>query len=299
MQRQERNARAHFWSRNTTADGTASLRLLTGLPRNIDLAFPSNRFAVIVSFAVTVALAIISRDGAIALLSGVTSFFAWALGRELDPDRPRTANLSAITVGLVLGVLAINDRLLLHDLLLGAIVTVALMVNARVMTRTTGLSATAFDAATLLAVAFGSVLVEPEVAVVLVALAALGIVLDRALEHHPYLANWCWFGFASFAFTGFCLLLNSGTWLLLTGLVFCAGTLSVVLSLKSKPSSRSDTGTKLEPSRIAVANMLGALSMTALASQGMPVALVGLLAVGLWSLWRYPELGSPKRILER
>jgi hypothetical protein len=289
MQRQERNARAHFWSRTMTSEGIGSHRHLTGLPRNVDLAFPSNRLAVIVAFAASLLLAAITRDGSISMLSGAITFSTWALGRELDPDRPRTANLSAITAGLVLGVLAINGRLLLHDVLLGAIVTVALMVTTRVMTRTTGLSATAFDAATLLAVAFGSVLVEPNVAVVLVALAALSIILDRALEHHPYLANWCWFGFASFAFTGFCLLLNSGTWLLLTGFVFCIGTLGVVLSLRSTPSSRSDTGTKLEPARIVVANMLGALAMTALASQGMPVAIVGLLAVGLWRLWTYPQ----------
>jgi hypothetical protein len=187
-------------------------------------------------------------------------------------------------VGSVLSILAFNDRLNLQDVLLGAIVTGSIMVMARVMTRSTGHAATAFDVAALLAVAFGCVLVDPQVALILVAVVTLGIILDRALEHHPYLANWSWFGFVTYALVGLYLLWSSG-WLALTGIVFALGTLNIVLALRSTPRSLSDIGTKLEPSRLVVANVLVFLAAIGLASQGMPVAIVGLLAVGLWRLW--------------
>jgi hypothetical protein len=233
-------------------------------------------------------LAVITRDGMVSISSGAATFMAWALGRELDPDRPRTANLSAITVGLALTVLAIAGRLNLQDVLLAALVTGALMVTARVMTRSTGIPITVLDALTLIAIALGSGLIEPKVGVIVVAVAALGLALDRAFEHHPYLANWCWFGFTFLALTGLVFLWNSGPWLAWTGIVFALGTLNFVLALRSKPSSSSDIGTKLEPSRVAVATMLVFVAATGVASQGLPVAVIGLLAVGLWRLWIHP-----------
>ena len=264
------------------------LQRATGLYRKVDLAYSSNRLAVTVALVASVVVAMFTRDVSIAFFSAAATFCAWALGRELDPDRPRTANLSAITVGLVLGVFAFNNRLILQDVLLGAIVTGSMMVIARTMTRSTGLRATALDAAALFAVALGSGLVDPRVGVILVAVATLGIVLDRALERHPRLANWSWFGFASFALTGLYFLWSSGTWLALTGIVFAVGTLNVVLALKSTPSSSSDLGTALEPSRIVVANLLVSLAATGLAGHGLPLAIIGLLTVGLWRLWLCP-----------
>ncbi len=260
------------------------LQRVTGLYRRVDLAYPSNRLVVIVALAASVLLAMITRDGLLSMLSGTMTFSAWALGRELDPDRPRTANLGAITVASVLCVLAFYDRLILQDALLGVMITGSMMVTARVMIRSTGLAATTFDAAALLAVALASVLVDPQVALILVAVATLGIILDRAFEHHPYLSNWCWFGFSTYALAALYFLWSSGTWLTLTGIVFAVGTLNIVLALKSTPSSSSDIGTRLEPSRLAVAYVLVSLAATGLASQGQSVAIVGLL-VGLWRLW--------------
>jgi hypothetical protein len=264
------------------------LQRITGLYRKVDLAYPSNRLAVLVSMVSTALVAIISRDVPLAFISGATPFSAWALGRELDPDRPRTANLSAITVGLVLSVLAFSDRLNPEDALLGAIVTGSMMVMTRLMTRSTGLAATTLDAAALVAVALGSGLADPQVAVVLVAIATLGIILERTLEHHPYLANGSWLGYVSFALTALYFLWSSGTWLALTGIVFTIGTLNIVLTSKFTPSSLSDIGTRLEPSRLVVASVLVSLAAIGLASQGMSVALVGLLSVGLWRLWLEP-----------
>jgi hypothetical protein len=263
------------------------LQRATGLYRKVDLTYPSNRLAVIVSIMAATLVAIVTRDLPLAILCGATTFSAWALGRELDPDRPRTANLSTITVALVLGVVALAGLLILKDVLLGVMITGSMMVTARLMTRSTGLAATALDAAALFAVALGSGLVSSEVAAILVAVAALGIILDRAFEHHPYLANWCWFGFASFALTAFYFFWTSGPWLALTGIVFAIGTLNFMLALKSIPFSSSDLGTKLEPSRLAVATVLVFLAGTGLASQGLPLAMIGLLAVGLWRLWMH------------
>jgi hypothetical protein len=122
---------------------------------------------------------------------------------------------------------------------------------------------------------------------VLVAIATLGIILDRAIEQHPYLANWSWFGFALFALSGLSFLWGSGR-LALTGIVFAVGALNIVLATKSTPSSLSDIGTKLEPSRLVVANVLVFLAATGLVSQGMSVAIIGLLSVELWRLWLHP-----------
>jgi hypothetical protein len=264
------------------------LRRVTGLYRKVDLAYPSNRLAVIVSIIASALVAVITRDLSIGFLSGATTFSAWALGRELDPDRPRTANLSVITVGLVMSVLAINGLLMLQDALLGTIVTGSMMVIARAMTRSTGLAATTLDAAALVAVALGSGLLEPRVAMILVAAATLEIILDRALEHHPYLANWSWLGYMSFALTALYFLWSSGTWLALTGIVFAVGALNIVLATKFTPNSRSDLGTRLEPSRLVVATVLVSLAAIGLASQGLPIAIVGLLSVSLWRLWLHP-----------
>ena len=263
------------------------LQRVTGLYRKVDLTYPSNLLAVTVALAASIFVGLITRDGWISILSSAATFSAWALGRELDPDRPRTANLSAITVALVLNALAFNGFLVFKDVFLAAITTGSMMVSARVMTRSTGLAATALDAAALFAVALGSGLVNPQVAAILVAVATLGIVLDRAFDHHPYLANWCWFGFASFTLTGFYFLWSSGSWLALTGIVFALGTLNFVLALKSIPISSSDQGTKLEPSRLAMATVLVFLAAIGLASQGLPVVIMGLLAVGLWRLWMH------------
>jgi hypothetical protein len=264
------------------------LQRATGLYRKIDLRYPSNRLAVIVALTASVLLAVITRDGLISIVSGAATFSAWALGRELDPDRPRTANLSAITVGLALTGFAIAGRLNLQEVLLGALVTGALMVTARVMTRSTGIPTTVLDALTLIAIALGSGLIEPKVGLIVIAVSALSLALDRAFEHHPYLANWCWIGFTFFALTGLVFLWNSGPWLALTGIVFVLGTLNFDLALRSKPSSSTDIGTRLEPARIAVATMLVFVAATSVASQGLPLAIIGLLAVGLWRLWMHP-----------
>ena len=254
----------------------------------MDLAYPSNRLALIASIITGMLVAVITRDFLIAVSCGATTFSTWALGRELDPDRPRTANLSAITVSLVFSILALTGRLIIHDTLLGTLVTGTLMVVARTMTRSTGLGATVFDAFAVFAVALGVGLIDPKSGLILVAIATVCIVMDRALEQYPYLANWQHFAFAFFAMTTLLFLLFSGPWAMLTGFVLIVGTLNIWMALKFTPRSSSDIGTKLEPCRITMANALVFLAATCLASLGVVVAVVGLLAVGLWGLRQHP-----------
>lgn len=118
----------------------------TGIGRAVDLRYPSNRFVL---FATGVAAAgagvagLVSGDGPLdsALLGaavGAAVFLAWATARELDPDRSWTAGAAAMGAG----VLTISGR---PSLVQAAL----LMLSARVLTRSTGLSPTIVDRAVL------------------------------------------------------------------------------------------------------------------------------------------------------
>ncbi|MFB6214539.1 MAG: hypothetical protein ABEI54_01595 [Candidatus Bipolaricaulia bacterium] len=109
----------------------------TGRP--VDTDYPSNAFILIFSFAVFLGFGISSYAGGSSALSsllfGVRSFisvfFAWALGREVDPDRSLSAGLAA--VGQVIVVWMIGAPSLL--------VALWALLSFRVMNRTTGLKA--------------------------------------------------------------------------------------------------------------------------------------------------------------
>ncbi len=107
---------------------------ITHLGRPLDPRYPSNRVAIVVPVAIGVLVAALA-DGGLAdrALEGgialVASFLAWALGREIDPDRTLTANGAAVVGGLLAGALG--------SAALGALYL--LMATARITTRTTGL----------------------------------------------------------------------------------------------------------------------------------------------------------------
>lgn len=82
---------------------------VTGLGRTVDPRLPSNLLAVAVSGlgGLAVALRGLFDSGSADLGSGLTTllavFLAWAVGRELDPDDPRSAALAmAVTLGIAL-----------------------------------------------------------------------------------------------------------------------------------------------------------------------------------------------------
>jgi hypothetical protein len=111
---------------------------LSSLSRAIDLRYPSNRVAVAVAGLAAVAAYLLPLDARSLVragLVGVGAFLAWALGREIDPDRAATANAAAVA-GAGLGVL-------LETPAAGALYL--LVVTARVLARTTGLPPTTGD----------------------------------------------------------------------------------------------------------------------------------------------------------
>lgn len=130
----------------------------TSLAREIDLTYPSNRWAVGIMLGVLVALA------ARAILSGgsdlleialesvggaLWAFSTWALAREFDPDEPRTAIVSGVLIGAFVIGLAWMGRLGSPRALEGMVVTGVLMVVARVLVRSTGQETRLTDAVTL------------------------------------------------------------------------------------------------------------------------------------------------------
>ena len=78
------------------------LQRLTGLDRSIDLRLPSNLFALVAAL-IAGAIVVVGR-GSISevIASAGWAFTSWALGRELDPDRPLTAALASSAVLLAL-----------------------------------------------------------------------------------------------------------------------------------------------------------------------------------------------------
>ena len=125
------------------------LRHVSGLARPIDLSFPTNRWISALTLAVFV-VAWVWRGlagagwlaaGGWAALAAIAVFLAWALARELDPDRDLAAFAAAgfMLPGLLLagpGWIALPD--------LAALFLVLLV--ARVLNRTTGVGATVPDA---------------------------------------------------------------------------------------------------------------------------------------------------------
>lgn len=160
----------------------------THLGREIDVRHPSNRFAVAGS-AVVGALALVLAGGGIlervweAVLFGVAAFLAWALGREIDPDRHLTATLALVVGGsLSLGLGVASP---------GAILLV--MAAARITARTTGLAPKTSDLVIVLVVA--TLLASDVAGWAGAMILAFAIVRDGALPE-PAPRTQAWFGVA-------------------------------------------------------------------------------------------------------
>ncbi|MFW2339967.1 MAG: hypothetical protein ACN4GK_07945 [Acidimicrobiia bacterium] len=124
---------------------------LTSLARTLDPRLPSHRTAFMISAAAgAVAWGFAGPDWSDGLgagfTAGVGAFLAWAIARELDPDRPRSAAISGIFAGAA--IILVGGVLLLP--------TTVVLVTARVLHRSTGLPPTVFDLIALPAVAFVS-----------------------------------------------------------------------------------------------------------------------------------------------
>lgn len=124
---------------------------ISHLARTIDLRHASNRFAVLaagVGLVVGAVTTLLLTDLAVlaslwhGVSYGVTAFLTWAIARELDPGQPRTARLAVFVYGLAAWTGPPG---------LGA--TLAALLAARIIARTTGRAPTRWDLAGVVVVA--------------------------------------------------------------------------------------------------------------------------------------------------
>ena len=119
------------------------LKQLSTLGRPLDTDYPSNAFILLLSgasflgFAIAEYLSGGSAPGALAFgfRSFLSVFFAWAIGREIDPDRPLTAGLAAVGQIIVIQFIDVPSLLL----------SFWALFSFRVLNRTTGLKAGIVD----------------------------------------------------------------------------------------------------------------------------------------------------------
>jgi hypothetical protein len=113
---------------------TTPLQHVTALDRGLDVKLPSNLFALVAALGAGSMVA--ARRGSITeiISSAGWVFSTWALGRELDPDRPLTA--SAASSAAVIALLGIPEARSLAFTALSA--TGVLMLAARAGLNSTG-----------------------------------------------------------------------------------------------------------------------------------------------------------------
>ncbi|MCB2223939.1 MAG: hypothetical protein KQH83_07160 [Actinobacteria bacterium] len=127
--------------------------LRSGIGRDLSFRVPSNRFVLIAAPVAGVAWGIWKLatghpfDHAVVrvFVAGGAAFLAWALGRELDPDRPWTAGLAAVLAAAILGA-GIPSLW----------VAFAVLMAARVASRSTGVAPGPVDLAVLVGVSAGA-----------------------------------------------------------------------------------------------------------------------------------------------
>lgn len=128
----------------------AGLNFSSGLGRSLDLRYASNRFAVALGFGALFSyVAVAAFDGRFGFsqagAASIAVFLAWAIGRELDPDRPVVAAVAGLGAygAAFFGLPA-------------ALVTYAALIAARGVAGTTGRSIKHGDLIGVAAAGFGS-----------------------------------------------------------------------------------------------------------------------------------------------
>ncbi|MFW6104833.1 MAG: hypothetical protein ACOC6I_03230 [Candidatus Bipolaricaulota bacterium] len=113
------------------------------LGRPIDLNYPGNAFILGFSFASFIGYGLATYFGGVSVLNSLafgarsflSVFLAWALGREVDPDRPTTAGLAAVGQVIVIWFIDVPSLLL----------SFWALFTLRILNRTTGLKAGILD----------------------------------------------------------------------------------------------------------------------------------------------------------
>ncbi|MBS3736387.1 MAG: hypothetical protein V5A87_01510 [Candidatus Bipolaricaulota bacterium] len=115
------------------------IRGILTIGRPVDPDYPSNAFIMLFSLAVSIGFGVYSyltgSSALSSLLFGIRSFIsvflAWALGREVDPDRPLSAGLAAIGQVIVIWMVGVPSLLL----------PLWALLSFRILNRTTGIKA--------------------------------------------------------------------------------------------------------------------------------------------------------------
>lgn len=251
---------------------TTTLWNLTGLGRPVDPRVPSNRLAIIGTlFAGLVVTAVNwasagSVDLATTFSTVVAVFLAWAIGRELDPDNPRSAALGmalSLAAGLIVGAAA-----------LGAMVV---LIGLRILVGSVGRQLTAADYVVVVGVAtFAGTHPSMWPSALLLAVALL---VDRPRHARLLVATLIGASVTGAALWSPAIGLNGS----LSGLV--VATLGVLASLAALPGGRvrstTDSGNSVISSdRVALARLLTGvvIATSALIAEGSISALVPVLS---------------------
>ncbi|MBU1865898.1 MAG: hypothetical protein KKE89_05745 [Actinobacteria bacterium] len=148
----------------------------SGIGRAIDPRYPSNLFVLIAAPLAGVAWMTwklasegdwsIALTGA--LVAAIATFLAWAIARELDPDRPWTAGVAAVLAAAVFGAGAPS-----------LLVSGAILLAVRITVRSTGLAPRMTDLAVV--AGFGAVVGTSDPGLAAGALLGAVLVIDRFL----------------------------------------------------------------------------------------------------------------------
>ncbi len=243
----------------------------THVGRSFDLSLGSNRFAFIAPpVAGLVMLALDSSDQRRAVSTAFATFAAWAITRELDPDRPRSAAAAAVLTPLAAVAIGSPTPAPLF----------VTMLILRVVTRSTGFAPKVSDLAVL---TLGAVLVADTAwgwAAGIVF--AFAIVRDAALPGDPPATAGLWGLLVAIGVTVRVSVAGElGFWTSpdpITTAVFALGLAGAVVLLEPRSvlSLADWTRQSLEPQRLREATMFGlAVGVVAFTAAGAP----GIIAV--------------------
>jgi hypothetical protein len=126
------------------------MKTRSGIGRPLDSAYPSNVFVLAMTPAAgTIAglITLLAGDGLgdafrNGFLSGGAAFLAWAIGREIDPDRPLSAGVAAVAAPALVAI---------GDPSLG--VLAAVLLASRILVRSTGFAPGPIDLVVMAALA--------------------------------------------------------------------------------------------------------------------------------------------------
>ncbi len=255
---------------------------LTHLGRPIDLRLPSNRFAVGIALATT---AVAWAVGSAPLTAGGSAFLAWALGRELDPDRPVTANISALAGGAV--------AIYFAETSVGTVYL--FLIVARLLTRSTGLAPKNTDLAVHVLIA-GFVSLSPVGWAAAIVLALATAVDARVIPGAPK-TQYAWAAAIAAVATAVAVVEGFPAWTLSPAAawgVALIGAAGGLVAARSEPiqSLADATNTPLTGSRVLIARtgvLVGALALAAVTG-GSGIAASA-------PIWMTMAVSGPVRVL--